>query len=246
MSTPYDPATGAAVAVPATRPSLPGLPRWLLALLAALSLALWHWPQIDLAVSGLFADAAGFPLQHHPWLDFANAAVLQGSRVLIALLLVTAVLAWLAPGPGWLKRGRRVLLFLVMAAALGPGLLVNLVLKEGSGRARPVVVAAFGGTQAFTPAFVLARECADNCSFVSGHVSIAAMPMAGWFIARGRRRRRAWLVGGLAFALLVGLVRIAVGAHFFSDVLLAIAFTWVISALCAAVILRQADARRSH
>ncbi|MFP5392787.1 MAG: hypothetical protein ACLGI6_14765, partial [Gammaproteobacteria bacterium] len=34
-------------------------------------------------------------------------------------------------------------------------------------------------------------------------------------------RRRRWLAGGVAFGLLVGAVRMAMGAHFLSDVLFA-------------------------
>ncbi len=234
------PRSMAEAASPSRRPGLPGLPAWSLVLIVALSLLFVLWPQLDLAISGRFADAAGFPLRLDPTIAVFNNGLLIVSRWLSGLLLLATILAFTVRRWSRLHALRRPLLFLVVAAALGPGLLVNVVLKEGSGRARPVTVQEFGGSKQFTPAYVIADQCADNCSFVSGHASIAAMPMAGWFVARSRRARRGWLLGGLAFALVAAVFRVIVGAHFASDALLAIAFTWVVIALCAAVILRPA------
>jgi len=217
---------------------LHGAPLWLLVALIALALLFLLLPQLDLAISGLFAGAGGFPLQLDPTIGRFNRAVLMVGRVGSGILLVLAILAWLPFMAARLRHWRHALLFLLLAAALGPGLLVNVVLKEWSGRARPVMVQEFGGPKRFTAALVLADQCERNCSFVSGHASIATMAMAGWFLARTRRRRRAWLWGGLAFALLAGVARIVVGAHFASDVLLAIGMTWLVITLCAAVILR--------
>jgi lipid A 4'-phosphatase len=196
-------------------------------------------PQLDLAASGLFAlGAEGFPLQHATWLGLINGSVLKISRAVSAVLLGLALLAWLAPRTSMLARQRRALLFLFVALALGPGLLVNSILKDASGRARPAQIEQFGGTRHFTPAFVLADECDRNCSFVSGHVAAATMPVAGYFVAVTRRRRRQWLAGGVVLGLAVGLARLAVGAHFLSDVVLAMFLTWAVCALVAGLMLR--------
>lgn len=186
------------------------------------------WPQLDLAVSGAFARGTdGFPLQHDALLGAVNGAVLAASRIGAALLAGLALLSLLPGARNPLARARPALLLLAATALLGPGLLVNGLLKEHVGRARPVQVERFGGTRHFTAAFAPADECDTNCSFVSGHVAGAALPVAGYFIAGTRRRRRLWLAGGLAFAAAVGLARIAVGAHFLSDVVLAVGFTWL-------------------
>jgi len=137
--------------------------------------------------------------------------------------------------------------FLLVTLVLGPGLLVNGVLKENSGRARPVNVRPFGGPHTFTPAWVFADQCATNCAFVSGHAAVSAWPVAGAFIARRRGRRRAWLAGGLALGLAVGFGRMATGSHFLSDVLLAVLMVYLVCAACAALLARpgwmpQADA----
>ena len=212
----------------------PGGPRWLLAAFALAGLAFVLWPQIDLAVSGWFAQgSAGFPLQADPLIGQVNKAVLQVSRVANWLLLVLALLAWVRSARNPLRRWRRELAFLALAAAIGPGIVVNVLVKDHFGRARPVVSAPFGGEHRFSPAFMPANECEVNCSFVSGHAAGASMPAAGYFIAASRRRRRLWLAGGLALGAAAGLLRIMVGAHYLSDVVMGIGFTWAAIALCA-------------
>jgi lipid A 4'-phosphatase len=112
----------------------------------------------------------------------------------------------------------------LLALALGPGLVVNGVLKEYWGRPRPQQLAQFGGTASFVPALWPSRQCAHNCSFVSGHAA------AGFFLITGAwiwpRRRRAWLMVGIGAGGLIGLARIVQGGHFLSDVLGALLVVW--------------------
>src|SRR5919197_39060 len=184
------------------------------------------FPQIDLAASRLFVDASGvFPLEHDPWLFVLNRSITWASRAFaLALLLgvLAAFLPWTARASrlAWLARERRAVLFLFVALALGPGLLVNSFLKEHSGRARPSMITEFGGSKHFTRAFVFSDQCDHNCAFVSGHAAVAAFPVAGFFIARRRRTRVLWLAGGLAFGVTIGLARILTGSHFLSDIVI--------------------------
>ena len=79
-----------------------------------------------------------------------------------------------------LRRGRRfgaldvrAAVFLLLSLALGPGLLVNTVLKDHWGRARPAQIDGIRRrSQHFTPALVPADQCARNCSFPAGHPAI--------------------------------------------------------------------------
>ena len=195
--------------------------RWALiacGLLAALFIAL---PQIDLAASNLFYRGAGhwalnredlwlaIPYRGLPWL---------GQGLLVALLLL-----WLAsfiPQLAKLKARRVLFGFLLSGALLGPILLVDATLKEHSGRTRPVNIEQFGGNKQFTPAFIPADQCAQNCSFVSGHVATASFIMAfGWLGAPVVRRR--WLLASMAFGGLFALVRMVPGGHFLSDTIFA-------------------------
>jgi len=190
-------------------------------LLLAVTLLLVAVPQIDLGVSALFYDAATNRfMADGPLLDLIRKGV---PPILYSALLFTALL-WLGdrfvPGPRLNHPDGRQVLFLVLSLALGPGLIVNGILKEWWGRARPSDIVPFGGEATFTPPWMIADQCASNCSFVSGHVSIAFWVVA--FALLVPRRARTWAVAvALMFGVAVGLARIVVGAHFLSDVVFA-------------------------
>jgi membrane-associated PAP2 superfamily phosphatase len=118
----------------------------------------------------------------------------------------------------------RATLFVLATFALGPGLIVNGVLKENWGRARPRALLEFGGDAAFSPAWWISDQCARNCSFVSGEAAGAFGLVALVFLVP-KEQRPAMSVFTLSFAAIVSLTRIAVGAHFLSDVLIA----WLIT-----------------
>lgn len=218
----------------------------------ALGAVFYAFPQFDLATSRALTDGNGvFPLQHDPWLTAVNRSITWGARLLAAGLILGLLLSWLprrfaAQPLSWLRQQRRVLWFVLLALALGPGLLVNSLLKEYSGRARPSTITEFGGTQRFTRAFVFSDQCNRNCAFVSGHAAIAAFPVVGYFIARRRRTRLLWLGGGLAFGFTIGFGRMVTGSHFLSDVVIAIFLTYLVAAACAAWLLRPVPSKVEH
>ena len=184
------------------------------------SLALfWLAPGIDLFVSGLFYDPQhGFALAAWPPLREFTASI---RWITGAILLVAAVgTAWLrlAGRPLW-RLDRNALIFLVAALAIGPGILVNTVLKDHWGRARPYQIEAFGGTHQFTPAPLPADQCQRNCSFVSGHAALGFSLVGFAFLMPTGRPRNLVLAAALSFGALVGLARIAAGHHFLSDII---------------------------
>jgi membrane-associated phospholipid phosphatase len=104
---------------------------------------------------------------------------------------------------------------------LGPGLVVNTVLKDHWGRARPLQIEQFGGSRAFTPAPLPAAQCARNCSFPSGHAALGFSLLAFALLLPPGAARRLATAAALGVGVLVGLARIAQGAHFLSDVVYA-------------------------
>ena len=190
----------------------------LYALVAGLFLAM---PGIDLWVSGLFYDTAGgFFLANWPPVRFVEGTVPWLVRLMIVIAFIAA--AWLL----WMRRplwrlDRKALVFVVAATALGPGLIANTLLKDHWGRARPAQIEAFGGTRQFTPAPLPAAQCERNCAFVSGHAALAFSLVSFAFLLPVGWRRRTAIVAALGFGALVGLGRIAAGAHFLSDVMYA-------------------------
>ena len=179
------------------------------------------FPQIDLAASGLFYRGDGMWALHRtsPWLFLPYHGLPRLGQGLIIILPILWALSFVRRFPA-LKARRAIFGFLLVGGLLGPVLLVDATLKEHSGRARPVRVEQFGGAQQFTPAFVVADQCENNCSFVSGHVATAAFIMAfGWLGTPAVRRR--WLLASIGFAAFMALVRMVPGGHFLSDTIFA-------------------------
>ncbi|HTV45077.1 MAG TPA: phosphatase PAP2 family protein [Stellaceae bacterium] len=189
-------------------------------------------PQIDLWTSGLFyVEGRGFVLAAWPPVLIVFDAVPWLAWGIVAIVAGAAAWLFLTGRPLW-RLDRKALVFVALSTALGPGLLANTVFKDHWGRARPVQIAAFGGVHRFTPAPLPARECATNCSFVSGHAALGFSLVAfAMLLPPGRRRRRA-TGAALAGGGLIGLVRIAQGGHFLSDVVFAGLLVYGTAALC--------------
>lgn len=173
------------------------------------------WPELDLITTGWFYSAEEGFLYNHSWPVLFFYRVFAVLHIPMLLLFIGAGL-WMKFrhwAPTWYRK--KTLTFLLLSLLLGPGLLVNTVLKDNSiGRARPVHVEPFGGHKTFTPAFAYSGQCERNCSFVSGHASLGFYFIAlGWILSSRR-----WFMAGLAVGVMVGLGRIIQGGHFFSDV----------------------------
>lgn len=118
-----------------------------------------------------------------------------------------------------LARWRHHGLFLFLVLAIGPGLFVNTVFKDHWGRPRPRQVAEFGGKWEFQP-FAEQGVAGRGKSFPCGHSSAGYYFVACYFLLRRRHLRLAILslAGTVAFGTLIGIARMAAGAHFASDV----------------------------
>lgn len=191
---------------------------WPIAILVAGLTCLF--PAIDLWSSGLFYRTADIAwVQRSDLMQFARSGV---PPLIIGTLLFVTVLG--IAGRIWNEMfwdisGRKVG-FLIGSLILGPGLVVESILKTFSGRARPRDVTQFGGDDPFTPALRLADACERNCSFVSGHAALAFWATAFAFLMPTEHRVPVF-VAGLALGFLMGIARMAEGAHFLSDVIFA-------------------------
>ncbi len=120
--------------------------------------------------------------------------------------------------------------FLVLL--LGPGLVVNALLKDYSGRPRPRQTTEFSGPYAFRRPLELGQVAAGK-SFPAGHASVGFAYVCGYFWWRRRRPRLAVgvLCGALFLGTAMGVCRMAAGAHFLSDVVMAGALTFLVAHL---------------
>jgi lipid A 4'-phosphatase len=226
--------------------------KWVWRLVGAIGLALIIFPGIDLFVSRQFfmSDvtdrSANFVLASEPVSIFAHEVVMRSFQAL-ALALVGGFLYCAIRLRRLCGLGTLQWLFLALALALGPGLVANVLFKETWDRARPFQVEEFGGWLEFTPPLVLSDQCHHNCSFVSGDAAAGFFLHSFAYVAR--RRRRVIFYGGLGVGLLVGVMRIAQGAHFLSDVLYAGAFMVACTAAVHALLYGRAATAawwRSH
>ena len=127
---------------------------------------------------------------------------------------------------------------MALTFAIGPGLLVNGLLKQFIGRARPKHLADLGGDKIFSAAYFPSDQCASNCSFVSGDVAFAFTSIAFALLLSGAWRRIG-IALSLGLGLLVGFYRIATGAHFLSDSILAGLFCIVIALALHKIMFRR-------
>jgi len=191
-------------------------------------------PEIDLTVAGWFHEPAypgGWPYARGTLVEFVRKGlptVLFGVLVYLVIVWLAQVALRVAMLPGLCGR---VIAFLLASLALGPGLIVNALLKEHWGRARPSQIADFGGEAAYTPPFVIAPWCESNCSFVSGHGSLGFWVVAFAFLAPAAWRARA-VAAALLFGGAVAFVRIVQGGHFLSDTVYAGVITVGVTWLC--------------
>ena len=196
------------------------------------------WPQMDLVVAGYFYDGTRFALDQNAFITRLRFLVWDASLVvpLLALIMLGLTLwrgALVLTAKAW---GYILALFL-----LGPGILVNAILKAHWGRARPYSISDFGGSAHFTPAYQISDQCAANCSFVSGEgagaMALAISILLILFVWRDRMPRaalRGAQAATLAMLVFTGWQRVASGGHFLSDVLL----SWLFVALVAVVLAR--------
>jgi membrane-associated PAP2 superfamily phosphatase len=185
-------------------------------------------PQLDLALSAPFYGEqwpanwyaiAGLPQRLRHYASWTIAVVAAPAFAALALKLLLPRRPMLIPG--------RAAVLMVMTLALGPGLVANVMLKEHWGRPRPIDVTEFKGEEHFVPWWDPRGDCPANCSFVAGEASGAF-----WTLAPAALVPPAWRLpaycAALAFSAAVSLLRIASGGHFFTDVIFAGVFTFLI------------------
>jgi lipid A 4'-phosphatase len=185
-------------------------------------------PGIDLAVAGFFHGVAVEATM--PRL-FRAIAVLRKLEPVVTTLAIAPAIAVLLVKLVWPKRATimpaRAALFLIVSLVLGPGLLVNTVLKDHWARPRPGMVTDFGGDMNFRPWWDPRGTCTENCSFVSGETS-SAVWLAAPALLVPLPWRYAAFAGVAVYATGIGAMRLLLGGHFLSDVLFAAIFTGLV------------------
>ncbi|WP_224405664.1 phosphatase PAP2 family protein [Afifella sp. IM 167] len=208
-----------------------------LAALLVVALVFAALPVLDLAVSRAFwADGAFVGTSDGTARFVRNFARIVEALVALAVgLPLVFKLVW---PESRLLIAPRIPLFLYAVFALGPGLIVNGILKAHSGRPRPRHLAEFGGDALFARVGDFSGSCLSNCSFVSGEAASAF-----WLVALVFVVPKAWrapvLLASILLAAAASWSRVAMGGHFLSDVLIAWLVTLLVMLLVKEPVLRR-------
>lgn len=194
--------------------------RWLelaiLMILMVTTTLLFWLTDLDRQFAALFfhpENANDFWPERHAWLwrvlydyTFPFTVIIDAAALLIYIV-------------SFFRKGiqpfRHQALFVFLVIVIGPGLLVNLIIKDHWGRARPVHIQEFGGTYQYTPPLKLGDT--PDKSFVCGHCSIGASFIVLYFLAQNYKAFYLLLTFGMVSML--GVTRMTAGGHFLSDIL---------------------------
>ncbi|MBV8849475.1 MAG: phosphatase PAP2 family protein, partial [Methylobacteriaceae bacterium] len=193
------------------------------------------FPRLDLAVTQAFYE------RNHAFYGTTlfgrtfRAILRFASYTIFAAFALAYVSARLYARKRLVPAGRN-LAFLAITLTLGPGLLVNVLIKEHSHRPRPFQTQDFGGQWQFRPFGHFDGQCVTDCSFVSGETSSAAWSLAPALLTPPPWRA-AMVAASLLFTSVMAVERIAYGGHYLSDVVFGALLNWLL-VLAAAVLMR--------
>jgi len=174
-------------------------------------------PSFDIFFSGLFyLDKNQFLVQ-----SYYFVAILFRKIILILILiyiLILPIISFYAPIKkiyfGYNFKIKKII-YIWVTALFSLVFVVNIILKNIWGRARPNEIFEMGGKNTFTPWYQISTQCDLNCSFVSGDAAVGFSLVVFYFIIK--RELYLWLSLLLGFS--IGGIRIMEGGHFISDVI---------------------------
>ncbi|GAB6888269.1 phosphatase PAP2 family protein [Desulfothermus okinawensis JCM 13304] len=119
-----------------------------------------------------------------------------------------------------IKKYSRIGLYLFLVMVIGPGIIVNGILKGHWGRPRPRQTKTFNGKLPYRT-FWQKGTSGMGRSFPSGHASVGFYLFTPYFVFRKKQKKWAYffLTLGIGSGLLIGLARIIQGAHFITDII---------------------------
>jgi lipid A 4'-phosphatase len=130
--------------------------------------------------------------------------------------------------------------FLIFTFVVGPGLVVNGLVKAYWARPRPDFVQQFGGHEHFKPWWKPGGDCVRNCSFVSGEAAEMFWLLAPASVATAAIAPIA-LTAATVSAAGLSVLRFVFGRHFTIDVIFGAVLIVLIVTICNRIFLRMPD-----
>lgn len=177
-------------------------------IILATSIANWlntAWAQVDAAVAVFIHQL----FQISPAMTFIMEAISFTAKSGILMIVVTIALSF----P---QKTRRVAFATLMAVAMG-ALITNLILKPMVLRPRPY---SFEGSIYQTFWLQVGQPTESDFSFPSGHTTAAAACAMGFFLSMFAIGKKKWWIPVvcIVYTILMGISRIYLSVHYFSDV----------------------------
>ncbi|MCH9644919.1 MAG: phosphatase PAP2 family protein [Gammaproteobacteria bacterium] len=198
-----------------------------LILLLATSLLFILVPKIDIGVSQLFFQDHHFKVFYRPFMIIRTC-----QHIILAIMSLFLIKAIYTGFKNHNKQPILAALFIISVFALGPGLIVNLILKNHSGRPRPYTTNLYGGQLQFKKPWQFSHECSRNCSFASGECSTAFAFFALLFLIKKKRLK---LIAATIISMnfiLTSYIRLAMGGHYLSDIVIGALLTYLVMLGC--------------
>jgi membrane-associated PAP2 superfamily phosphatase len=195
-------------------------------------------PDLDLRLAALFYHPAdsSFGLKSNAIAAFSRDAAMWIAWAFAAPAIVSLAVKLILPHRRMLV-GAKASTFIVLSMLLSAGILSNLIFKSHWARPRPVATVEFGGQLPFVPWWDPRGKCPRNCSFFSGEAATAFWTYAPAALAPPQYRALAY-AGATVFGLATGILRMAFGGHYATDVIFAGVIVFLIVWLVHGMIFR--------
>jgi len=189
------------------------------ALVAGLLFAIF--PQLDVTLAHLFYNTGSrtFALSPLGPAQYLRRATMCVAWAFAAPAMVALIAKLIRPDKPLFVPGRAVI-FLLSTILLTAIVLPDVIVKHHWGRPRPIATIEFNGSQAFKPWWDPRGTDWHNTSFFSGEAATAFWTYAPAALAPSPIRPLAF-VGATIFGLTTGILRMAFGGHYASDVIAA-------------------------
>jgi lipid A 4'-phosphatase len=201
----------------------------LIILIGSLTLV-FRFTNLDIKLEHYFySPEKGWMLQYKPVWDFIyRFGIFPGYLLAFCGLILISASYWNTK----FLHYRKISLVLVFTIIMGPGIIVNGILKDHTGRPRPREITEFGGTDNFLCVCDIGKNN-EGKSFPCGHCSMGFYLAIPYLFYRKRKNAIAYafLLTGITYGLLIGIARMMAGGHFASDVVWAGGLTWGIALL---------------
>ena len=196
------------------------------------------FPALDLAIAHYFynSELRRFALGPVGTAEIVRRAAMWVAWGIAAPSIIAPVVKLIRPDKPLIVSGRA-MVFLLSTILLTAIVLPNLIFKEHWGRSRPVATEEFNGPHAFTAWWDPRGTNLHNGSFFSGEAATAFWTYAPAALAPPWLRPIAF-VGATIFGLTTGILRMAFGAHYASDIVAAGVAAFLVAWLMHGLIFR--------